>query len=1100
MIRVIINTIAKTFFLLTILAAGVFLFTVSASAATINVTTTADEAGSVGSGCALREAVTAINSSSATGGCPAGDGSSDTIVLPAGTYTLSLDGQGENGNATGDIDISAPMTIQGAGKGLTIISGNTAATDTVRDRIFDINTSTTVNFEGLTMTEGLVSQPGADIYGGAIYAVANVTLNFTNVALTNNRLKIQTSYEDMWGCAIWFEIGGGFSFTNSDITNNGCDNNSMNTRSFGGAIGVNWQGPNSGDVSLVNSTVTGNYAYGYIVEGGTFYLNHPNSVTVTNTTISNNQAIGTDPEFNQYSSAWTAAMLIYGSSTNIPTVTVTNSTFDSNVVDITSPTSDALGYGSAFTVFNGNTTVTNSIFNNNSITSHSNYYNEMWGAGIYAADAGSLTINSSQITNNVIDSNANLEDCEYLVGAGIYASTATKAVINNSTISGNSITYTYTTYNGYDCSIVFGAGVLVESDADMSFNTIANNHVDEADWNEGKDQYGSGIFNWGGTLNLKANIFDNAQNGNMNCYEDTGTGVENLSIGYNVDTDGTCITNPSPGTGDTTSAPNLGPLQNNGGNTLTHALLSGSPALDLSPVCTDVDGLTLSTDQRGSPRPFNTNCDSGAYEFQSVVAACIVEDQFDYTLLVEQPTPTPTPTIVPVNVAGDIICGDDSSTITHYNYQIGLYDDTDPSPVATTITSGGNFSFNWQPDPNATIHAIRVIDDPSPYTGPSAIDCNVPANNPCGCGFENASYEGCSIVAGDPNNSNFEFSFTGCIAVATPTPTPTVTITPTLDPSITPTITPTIDPSITPSVTPTPSNTPIPSATPMASNTPVPSSTPNPSVSPTPPGTNACGEACSPTNGCTAGNTCVNVGGGSYECQANTCVENSNACFPDMCTQWYVTIVKTAAMECVNASADADSLFVQFIITASNPDATNTFVVDIVDIIDPGLLPFIDLNSFDPEPDTITNNILTWENVSLPPGSEVEFIFTGTVPRSAFGSYPYNVTATNAVDGDIGRFIIADDIDCTPENPDNDVLGATSLPSTALSSDQYFRLVMGLYLISLGALIYKLSFHEHIGDFFWNSAGKWVFGKFRIEKKDFEKGMNKQLEKDSPDT
>lgn len=1096
LIKVIINTIAKTFFLLTILAAGVFLFNVSASAATINVTTTADEAGAAGSGCALREAITAINTSSATGGCPAGNGSSDTIIVPAGTYTLSLDGQGEDGNSTGDLDVTADMIIQGAGKVTTIISGNTAAADGARDRIFDIDTGVSLELNDMTITNGLISNATTNIYGGGIYADTSVSLVFNNVLFENNRLKAAGSFQNFWGCGIWMQGGGYAEFQSSDLTNNGCDNNNFNIDVFGGVFGSYWTPVHTGFV-FQDSTATNNTVTAQLTEGGTFYISDATTVTVSNAVVSNNTITAQDPEQNQYSVGWTAGMLIWGS---VNGTTVTNSSFENNVITIESPAADGQSFGNALSIWGGNINISDSVFNNNSTTTDVLFYNEVYGPGLYLDGGGAVEIDRIQVTNNTIDINSIDEDCEYTLGGGIFNTASGGTNIRNSTISGNTIQHQFTNDLGYDCSLIFGGGIMVEGPTDISFSTIVNNSVPLSHYDLGETKYGGGLFNWGGQLNLKANIFDNTQNGNMNCYEDTGGPVVNLSIGYNVDTDGTCITNPSPGTGDTTSSPNLGPLQNNGGNTLTHALLSGSPALDLSPVCTDVDGLTISTDQRGSPRPFNTNCDSGAYEFQSVVAACIVEDQFDYTLLVEQPTPTPTPTIVPVNVAGDIICGDDSSTITDYDYQIGLYDDTDPNPVATTITSGGNFSFNWQPDPNATIHAIRVIDDPSPYTGPSAIDCNVPANNPCGCGFENASYEGCSIVAGDPNNSNFEFSFTGCIAVATPTPTPTVTITPTLDPSITPTITPTIDPSITPSVTPTPSNTPIPSATPMASNTPVPSSTPNPSVSPTPPGTNACGEACSPTNGCTAGNTCVNVGGGSYECQANTCVENSNACFPDMCTQWYVTIVKTAAMECVNASADADSLFVQFIITASNPDATNTFVVDIVDIIDPGLLPFIDLNSFDPEPDTITNNILTWENVSLPPGSEVEFIFTGTVPRSAFGSYPYNVTATNAVDGDIGRFIIADDIDCTPENPDNDVLGATSLPSTALSSDQYFRLVMGLYLISLGALIYKLSFHEHIGDFFWNSAGKWVFGKFRIEKKDFEKGMNKQLEKDSPDT
>ena len=59
--------------------------------------------------------------------------------------------------------------------------------------------------------------------------------------------------------------------------------------------------------------------------------------------------------------------------------------------------------------------------------------------------------------------------------------------------------------------------------------------------------------------------------------------------------------------------PSLGPLQDNGGPTFTHALLEGSPAIDAGS-CTDVDGNTVHTDQRGMPRPQGANCDIGAFE------------------------------------------------------------------------------------------------------------------------------------------------------------------------------------------------------------------------------------------------------------------------------------------------------------------------------------------------------------------------------------------------------------------------------------------------------------------------------------------------------
>lgn len=73
-----------------------------------------------------------------------------------------------------------------------------------------------------------------------------------------------------------------------------------------------------------------------------------------------------------------------------------------------------------------------------------------------------------------------------------------------------------------------------------------------------------------------------------------------------------------PGTGNIDFAPLLGALADNGGFTETHALLSGSPAIDTG----NPDPLTCpATDQRGFLRPIDGNgdgqarCDMGAYEY-----------------------------------------------------------------------------------------------------------------------------------------------------------------------------------------------------------------------------------------------------------------------------------------------------------------------------------------------------------------------------------------------------------------------------------------------------------------------------------------------------
>ena len=73
------------------------------------------------------------------------------------------------------------------------------------------------------------------------------------------------------------------------------------------------------------------------------------------------------------------------------------------------------------------------------------------------------------------------------------------------------------------------------------------------------------------------------------------------------------------------SDPQLGPLADNGGPTLTHALLPGSPAID-----TGNDAADLIDDQRGAgfSRVSGTTADIGAYEVQ-VVADRVFTDGFD---------------------------------------------------------------------------------------------------------------------------------------------------------------------------------------------------------------------------------------------------------------------------------------------------------------------------------------------------------------------------------------------------------------------------------------------------------------------------------------
>lgn len=116
-------------------------FEVQAAPAPIYVTTTTD--GGPGS---LRDAIDIANANV----------DANVIVLPAGIYRLDLLGSGEGGNATGDLDVTRPVTILGAGIGATIIDGAKS------DRLFDLF-GTTVTLKDMTLRNGSVSGDGGAI-------------------------------------------------------------------------------------------------------------------------------------------------------------------------------------------------------------------------------------------------------------------------------------------------------------------------------------------------------------------------------------------------------------------------------------------------------------------------------------------------------------------------------------------------------------------------------------------------------------------------------------------------------------------------------------------------------------------------------------------------------------------------------------------------------------------------------------------------------------------------------------------------------------------------------------------------------------------------
>jgi hypothetical protein len=224
--------------------------------------------------------------------------------------------------------------------------------------------------------------------------------------------------------------------------------------------------------------------------------------------------------------------------------------------------------GGAISV-NYNLTVKYSTISNNSASAP-----DSRGGGMYAPRRD-ITIVNSTISGNAAK-----------VGAAIDASVPStrEMLLSDSTISGNSGTNWPALYTQHPTTI---------RSSTIAFNTAsANSAAVEA-------------FNT--TLDLQSSILADNYGGGV-AFDLSGSGVT-LSGANNL-VRSSALTLPEDTMG---SCPRLGPLASNGGATLTHALLVGSPAIDFG------DAGSLSNDQRGTgfTRAAGTAADIGAYERQT---------------------------------------------------------------------------------------------------------------------------------------------------------------------------------------------------------------------------------------------------------------------------------------------------------------------------------------------------------------------------------------------------------------------------------------------------------------------------------------------------
>ena len=185
---------------------------------------------------------------------------------------------------------------------------------------------------------------------------------------------------------------------------------------------------------------------------------------------------------------------------------------------------------------------------------------------------GIATSGETQLANVTLDSN------QAQTGGGIYRSSASHLVLNNVTLTFNSAT-------------IKGGGIFAESSVFVGLAPRLTNSLLAANIAP-SDPDCSGSFD------SSYNVIANA------------TGCDGASA----------ANHDLLGTAQSPLDAKLGALRVQGGDTHTHEILAGSPAIDAGNPAAAGEGACEATDQRGAGRPAGLRCDAGAFE---VTTTCV---------------------------------------------------------------------------------------------------------------------------------------------------------------------------------------------------------------------------------------------------------------------------------------------------------------------------------------------------------------------------------------------------------------------------------------------------------------------------------------------
>jgi len=634
-------------------------FTVNDFSDTADANTAVSDCADSAGKCTLRAAIQQANA----------NGGSNTISLPAGTYSLSLTSDTDTAPshatevdaASGDLDISNNLTITGAGASTTIVDGFSLynCTTLMRNRVFQIVSGYTVTISGLTVQYAGADQDSAgnsalcddgsgggatqSTYspdeGGGIYNSGTLTLSsvivshneaddegggiYNDGALALSSVTVDSNRASDSGGGILSE-GSTFSMENSSVTLNVATSNGAGIALSGA------DGEYSQTATISSSTINQNFA---MLGAGMVVFN--TRTTIDETTISQNMSLAASGIFYYY-----------------PDLTIQNSTITGNTAfDYSFTTSLGTSSGSSLETDCDNGADDDGDGDIDTADSNCTI-------GLNGGEKGSVCFDG---VDNDSDTFVDNRDIDCWMGTGgalmemsvptsdsIYYMGGT-VNINNSTISGNQ------THRG-------GAAIVSHS-ATVNINnaTIYDNHSAQSlTMTSGEDSIvltalddnsiGGGVINTAatvsngpsagtiGSITLRNTILagNTAVTSSPDCHGAITSGDYNI-IG---DQSGCTLTAGSNDqVGDSSAGiavvdPLIDALALNGGATENHALQATSTAIDRgNPAgCMDASSVLFDEDQRGEARhqdaiasdaACNQRCDIGAYEAAGTDTTCV---------------------------------------------------------------------------------------------------------------------------------------------------------------------------------------------------------------------------------------------------------------------------------------------------------------------------------------------------------------------------------------------------------------------------------------------------------------------------------------------